>query len=262
MKREKTSATVIVLICLYLLLPLLLTFLYSVFAQWTSVLPRGFTLRYFAQLFSDQRFLAALGRSVVIAVVPVLVCTAVVLLALYAVTVYLPELEKLMQVLCMIPYAIQGIVLAIGILSLYSDSPAPFSDRTVLLTAAYCIMVLPYLYQGIRNSMNAVGTKRLMETAEILGAGKLYAFFHMIVPNILSGVVISMMLSFSMAFGDFAMVNTIGGSYYETAQMYLYKTLSVSGQFSSAMIAVLFLTVLLISGAVMFIRHKNTNSGR
>lgn len=262
MKHSRSSSAVIVVICFYLIFPLILTFFYSVFQSWTTLVPSGFTLRYFAQLFSDSRFLTALARSVVIAVAPVLICTVVVLLALYVVTVYLPGLDRLVQVLCMIPYSIQGIILAVGILSLYSDAPDPLSDRILLLTAAYSVTILPYLYQGIKNSLSAVSTMRLMEAAEILGAGKLYAFFRVIVPNILSGIGISMMLSFAMVFGDFVMVNTIGGSYFETAQMYLYKMLFVSGQLSSAMVVVLFVTVLLLSLAVLPIRRKSKKSRR
>jgi ABC-type spermidine/putrescine transport system, permease component II len=262
MKRKKSSAAFVALLCAYLILPLALTFLYSMFHQWTDILPSGFTLQYFAQVFSDSRFLTALGRSVLISILPILLCTLIVLLAMYVVVVYLPGLDHLMQVLCMIPYAIQGIILAVSILSLYVDAPAPFSDRTVMLTAAYCVMILPYIYQSVKNSLGAVNAARLLETAQILGAGKLRAFFSVIVPNIMSGIVISMMLSASMVFGDFVVVNTIGGSYYETAQMYLYKMLAVSGQFSSALIIVLFLTTLLISGVLIGIGNRKKNSER
>lgn len=261
MRRKKSSVIIVVILCLYLILPLALTFLYSMFQQWTDLLPTGFTLRYFGQVFSDTRFLTALGRTVLISILPILLCTAIVLLAMYVVVVYLPWLDRVMQVLCMIPYAIQGVILAVGILSLYVDAPEPFSDRIFMLTAAYCVMILPYMYQSIKNSLTAVNASRLLETAQILGAGKLRAFFTVIVPNILSGIVISMMLSASMVFGDFVVVNTIGGSYFETAQMYLYKMLAVSGQFSSALIVLLFLTTLVISGALVGLKNRKKDSG-
>jgi len=178
------------------------------------------------------------------------------------VVVYLPWLDRIMQVLCMIPYAIQGIILAVSILSLYADAPEPFSNRVFMLTAAYCIMILPYMYQSVKNNLTAINAPRLLETAQILGASKLRAFFTIIVPNILSGIVISMMLSLSMVFGDFVIVNTIGGSYFETAQMYLYKILFVSGQLSSALIVVLFLTTLLISAGIFALRNKNKSMER
>ncbi len=258
MKGKKSSSVLIVIICVYLLLPLVLTFFYSLFQQWDHILPSGFTAQYYRQLFFDTRFLAALGRTVLISILPILLCTVIVLLAMYVVVVYLPWLDKIMQVLCMIPYAIQGVILAVSILSLYADAPEPFSNRIFMLTATYCVMILPYMYQSIKNNLNGVNAPRLLETAQILGAGKLRAFFSIIVPNILSGVVISMMLSASMVFGDFVIVNTIGGSYFETAQMYLYKILFQSGQLSSALIVLLFVTTLLISAGIMALKNKSS----
>ncbi len=262
MKKKRSSAIWIILVCIYLILPLALTFLYSVFQDWTDILPKGFTLQYFRQVFSDLAFWTALGRTVLISVLSIAACTVIILLAMYVIVVYLPKLDRIMQLLCMVPYAIQGIILAVGILSLYTDAPLPFSDRTFMLTSAYCVMVLPYMYQSVKNNLTAINTPCLMEAAQILGAGKLFAFFRIVVPNIFSGIIISMMLSISMVFGDFVMVNTIGGSYFETAQMYLYKSLAVSGQFSSALIVVLFVTTLLISGAFVNLRRSKKESGR
>lgn len=262
MKKKVSSVIIIFLLCVYLIFPLALTFFYSVFQQWTDILPAGFTLQYFQQAFTDNRFLASLGRTVLISILPVLLCTLIVLLAMYVVVVYLPQFDRVMRVLCMIPYAIQGIILAVSILSLYVDAPGPFSDRIFMLTAAYCVMILPYMYQSTKNSLSAVNAPRLLETAQILGAGKLRAFFSIIVPNIISGIIISMMLSVSIIFGDFVVVNTIGGSYFETAQMYLYKMLAVSGQFSSALIVFLFLTTLILSGAIISLKNRKKNSER
>jgi len=65
------------------------------------------------------------------------------------------------------------------------------------------------------------------------------------------------MLSASMVFGDFVIVNTIGGSYFETASMYLLKIMAESGQLSSALIVILFLTTLLLSLGMVSIRTKS-----
>ena len=101
---------------------------------------------------------------------------------------------------------------------------------------------------------------RLVEAAEMLGADKFYAFFRIIVPCMLSGVVIASMLSIALIFGDFVIVNTIGGSYYSTAQMYLLKKMFISGQLTSAVIMVLFVVTLLISAAVFFFKSKTENA--
>jgi hypothetical protein len=68
----------------------------------------------------------------------------------------------------MIPYTIQGVILSVSILSLYGKSGTILGERMVMLIGAYCIIILPHIYQGIRNSMHAVNMPMLLEAAEML----------------------------------------------------------------------------------------------
>ncbi len=256
MKRNKSGFITVVIVSLYLLIPLFMTFLYSVFSKWSDILPEGFTFRYYLELFSDRSFGISVLRTVLISILPILLTAMVVLLAMYVILLYLPGLEKYIRILCTIPYAIQGVILAVSVLSLYSNAPGILSNRTLLLTGTYCVAILPYMYQGIQSSLLSVNAPRLIEAAEMLGAGRLYAFFRVVVPNILSGVIISAMLSASIIFGDFVIANTLGGNYFETAQIYLYQTLFASGQKTSAVIVVLFAITLVISLIAFSLRKK------
>jgi len=247
MKGKTISNMILWVLGAYLLLPLIATFLYSVFKEWDSILPSGVTLKYYGEILSDGTFLAAIVRTVLISVLPIILCTLMILLTMYVITVYVPWLDRYMQILCTIPYAIQGIIIAISVLALYADAPWPFSNRIFMLTATYCVIILPYMYQGIRNRLNGINAVKLLEAAQMLGTTKLHAFFAVVVPNIVSGVMISAMLSASLIFGDFVIVNIIGGSYYPTTQGYLYHVLSQSGQKSSAVIIVLFAVTLLLT---------------
>ncbi len=261
MKKNSFSKMVIIFISLYLIIPLLLTFLYSIFTEWNKVMPSGITLKYYKETFSDHNFLASIGRTMMISVIPFMICFIVVLLALYVIVVYHPGWDKYMQMLCNIPYAIQGIILAISVLSLYINAPYPFSNRFVMVILTYCIVILPYIYRGLKNSLDTLHARRLIEAAQMLGANRFYAFFAVVVPNILSGISIVAMLSISMVFGDFAIVNIIGGSYYQTAQMYLYKKLAQSGQASSVIIVVMFGLTLILSGLIniLNVRKRKLN---
>lgn len=256
MKKNKTGSVVILIVLgIYLLIPLLFTFLYSVFSEWMDVMPTGFTLRAYVEIFSDGAFWCSIGRTVLISVLPIFLCTAAVLLAMYVVVVHCPWLDKYMKLLCTMPYAIQGVILPISVLALYADAPEPFGNRIFMLTSTYCIVVLPYVYQGIRNNLNGMNASSLIEAAQMLGAGSFYAFFHIIVPNIMSGIMVSAMLAMAIIFGDFVIINTMAGNYFPTAQMYLYDVMKKSSQRTSAIIIVLFCVTLFISGFV-FLRKK------
>lgn len=248
--KKRGSSELLWVIGIYLLFPLLLTFIYSLFTEWITILPKGFTLNAYLELFRDSYFWSCVGRTVLISVVPIVICTIVVLLAMYVVVVYLPKLDSIMKVICTIPYAIQGVILPISVLGLYVNAPEPFSNRVFMLVCTYCIVVLPYIYQGVRNNLNAVHAPRLLEAAQMLGAGRFYAFWNIILPNIASGVMVSTMLALSIVFGDFVIINTLAGNYFPTGQMYLYAVMKQSGQKASAVIVLLFIVTLLISLAV------------
>ena len=133
-KSKRGSGVILGVIGIYLMIPLLFTFIYSMFSEWMDVMPTGFTLRAYAEIFSDGAFWMSIGRTIVISILPIILCTLAVLLAMYVVVVYCPWLDKYMKILCTMPYAIQGVILPISVLALYADAPEPFSNRIFMLT--------------------------------------------------------------------------------------------------------------------------------
>ena len=122
----------------------------------------------------------------------------------------------------MLPYTLRGVVLAISILTLYAGKGTIFSDRIVMLFCVYAVIILPFVYRGLRNNLYAINTKQIVEAAELLGASGLYTFFRIIVPNMLTGIAVSALLSFGAIFTDYSIVKLIGGNRFETAQTFLY----------------------------------------
>ena len=241
----------LLLISIYLLLPFAMTLIYSLSVEWTDVLPHGFTLRNYAELFSNMEFWGSIGRTLVLCAVSVLLTIAVLLLAMYVVLVVNRRLGKIMQFICMIPYALQGVILSISIISLYSGTGTLLSNRMLMLFGAYTILVLPYIYQGIRNSLNAIDAEMLLQAAEMLGCGKFRAYVQVILPNIFSGILVSSLLAESIVFGDFVLANNIAGNSYQNIQVFLNRKMFTSSGLSSAIVVVIFVVVLLVTWAVL-----------
>ena len=112
------------------------------------MLPRGFTLRNYQELFADTDFWLAIGRTLILCAVSVLITIVLLLLAMYPITVMNRRLGKYMQFICMIPYALQGVILSISIISIYAGMNGVLSNRMFMLFGAYSILVLPYIYQA------------------------------------------------------------------------------------------------------------------
>jgi putative spermidine/putrescine transport system permease protein len=243
---------IIIAAMIYLLIPLLATLLYSLAGNWqASILPDSWTFKWFAKLFQDARFFDALGRTIYVCVISVGTSIVVMLPTIFIVTMYFPKLERWLNFVALIPYAIPGVVAAVGLIRLYSSGPLPISGTIWILIAAYFVAVLPYMYQGIRNSIRTVNALELLDAAELLGASKARAFQKVIVPNILPGIVVSTLLSLSVLFGEFVLTNLLVGGQFETIQIYLYRRLSESGHLASAVVITYFILILVLSGLLL-----------
>ena len=260
MKRKTgiLSKLFLVLLGAYLLVPFGMTLIYSLFVEWTDVLPRGFTLRNYTELFSDMEFWGSIGRTLVLCAVSVLLTIFVVLLAMYVVTAVNRRLSPAIQFVCMIPYALQGVILSISIISIYSGTGTLLSNRMLMLFGAYTILVLPYIYQGIRNSLNAIDASMLLQAAEMLGCGRFRAYLQVVLPNIFSGILVSSLLAESIVFGDFVLANNIAGNNYQNIQVFLNRRMFTSSGLASAIVVVIFVVVLVITGLVLRLQKKES----
>ncbi|OZI11109.1 ABC transporter permease [Bacillaceae bacterium SAS-127] len=230
---------------IYLALPLFATLLYSFATDWNAtVLPEGYTLEWYKMLFQDSRFFEALGRSLSLSLVSTLLGLVIIVPTVFSIVVYAPKLEKFIQVLVVMTYAMPGVILAVGLIRAYADTNL---SMTLVVIGAYFVGILPFMYQGTRNSLRTIHAVSLMEAAELLGASRWTAFRSVIIPNILSGLLVSSLLSFSILFGEFVLINLVLGGRFETVQIFLYQQLSKSGHIASAIVVCYFLLMCIVS---------------
>ncbi|MDF2681499.1 MAG: ABC-type spermidine/putrescine transport system, permease component [Brevibacillus sp.] len=264
MKEGKVfHSSIVTLVMLYLFIPLIATFLYSIATDWyRTILPEGYTLAWYKELFTDPRFLAAMQRTLLVCFIAICISVTVMVPTIFIVTVYFSRWERILQSLVMLPYAIPGVVAAVGLIKVYSSGPIVLSGSIWLLVGAYFVVVLPYMYQGIRNSMRTIDAIRLVEAAELLGASRMQAFWKVIFPNILTGIIISTLLSFSTLFGEFVLANLLVGGHYETMQIYLIRRMEESGHLTSAIVVTYFILLFALSGAVMRLGKSSKEGSR
>ena len=261
MKKKKAgSVIVMVILILYLLLPLVVTIVYSLFYKWTDIVPRGFTVSSYVTLFQDPEFLLCILRTLIVCIVPIVLTTVIILLAMFVTTVYFPGLDKYVQIICMIPYTIQGVILSVSILAAYVKSDTFLSNRMVMLFGAYSIIIMPYIYQGIKNGMSSVNVNTLLEAAEMLGASRIFAFFRIVVPNIVSSVVVSSLLAVGIIFGDYVLVRNLTGTSFQNMQIYLYQTMKSDSMKASAVFVVIMAITFMIAAVTMFLKNRGKHT--
>ncbi|WJG24456.1 ABC transporter permease [Vibrio furnissii] len=227
-----------------MLVPIIATLVYSLSSRWgATILPDGFTLDWYLKLLSDTRFIEAFGRSLLVCVAALTLSTLLILPAIFVVFYYFPKLDRVMNLLILLPFAVPPVVSSVGLLQLYADSAVPIVGTPWILIGTYFTIALPFMYRALANSFSAIHLRDLMDAAHLLGASTTQAFLQIVLPNVRKGLMASLFLSFSFLLGEFVFANILVGTRYETLQIYLYNMRQTSGHFTSALVMTYFLFI-------------------
>ena len=237
MSAERYHRGVVHLLVVLLALPVLGTLVYSLSERWdATVLPHGLTLHWYTRLWQDGRFLMAFWHSLVVCFGTLALSTLVIVPAVFAIHYYFPRLDRWMNILILLPFAVPPVVSSVGLLSLYADGPLPLVGTPWILLGCYFTIALPFMYRMLSDSLRAIDVRELVDAAHLLGASTPRAFWSVILPGLRKGLLASLFISFSFLLGEFVFANMLVGSRYETLQVYLYIMRNGSGHFTSALV--------------------------
>lgn len=196
--RDATLRAILVLGVAFILLPLVIVVVYSFSSVAYGVFPPpGLSLRWYSHLFGLAPFRGAFVRSVVIATAATGVAlVAGFLCALALVRSRFPGKEALRGFL-LSPIVIPKIVLGVGWFIFFAR--LGFQGGVVPITLAHIVVVLPFVVNIL--AANLVGLdESIEEAAQDLGASPLRVLWHVVMPQIRSGLVVSGLLSFIVSF--------------------------------------------------------------
>lgn len=246
MKKKLPLSTKLILLifAIFYATPFVSTAIYAFATKWgKTILPQGVTLEWIKQLFGDTNFYVAIGHSFLLAIVSLIVLLVVMLPAVYVVYHMFPKVDYTMQYFSLVSYALPGVILATGLLKIYSGSQIPMF---LVLVGALFITSLPLIYQGIRNSMVAIDSKSLIEASKMLGASSMTTFLKVILPNIRFGVLLSSLMIFSGFLGEFVLTNLLIGGRFQTIRIYMLRRMNENGHIASSVMVVYFIILFLV----------------
>jgi putative spermidine/putrescine transport system permease protein len=114
------------------------------------------------------------------------------------------------------------------------------------------------MYRAISNNLQALNLRDLMDAAHLLGASSWRAALLVVLPNLRTGLMVALFLSFSFLIGEFVFANLLVGTRYETLQIYLYNLRNGSGHLTSALVISNFLAVLLLTWIANRLNRERT----
>lgn len=217
---------------LYYLLPIIGTILYASSTKWSkSLLPSDFTLQWFQQLLTDREFIAAVGRSLLLAGVVLVTILLLMIPTIIWIHLYFPRLNRWLEKLLLLPYALPGVILVTALLRTYAETGIPMF---VVLVGALFITALPIVYLSLNNQMRLINLKELVDAAETLGAPMSTIIIQVLFPNIRIGVTLVSLMIFSSVFGEYMLTNLLIGGRFQTVRIYMLRRMNENGHLASA----------------------------
>lgn len=256
-KRRPTAASAVFigLFLVYMLVPIIATYVFSVATKWDStILPEGFTLEWYQEAFNHAYFGITLTNSFIVAVSAVVVQLLLIVPTLYWVHVRVPSAKPLLELLMILPFAIPTVVLALALIRVYSFPPLGRSPY--LLTAAMIVFSMPFMYRPVANSLAAVDVRTLTESAQNLGANTFQVMRRVIAPNILPGILSGSLLVFATVFAEFTLANLITGAGFKTFPVLLVEFTRKDGRVAAALAVISFTIAWLASLALLAVARR------
>ncbi len=255
MKSKVKSPLVLIVGCVfifYVLFPIILVFMGSFGTKWYgTILPTFFTLKWYKQLFTTSQYTATMVTSVYVAFLCVIISLAITILAVYALnTMKSKWLKKIFDYIVLVPVAIPPIVIAVGLIELYTFDNFSFVGTTFILVAAHLVITLPFMMKPIISSFDIINWKDLNEAADSLGSSFFYKIRKVLIPNILPGVISGSIMVFAMSLGEFQLALLLTGFKNQTYPIMLREAFYMSTGFAcaatSVIIFIAFLSIIIM----------------
>lgn len=197
----------------------------------TSVKWGGFSLKWYVWLFENETILAALGNTLLLALLSALFAT--VLGTSTAIAIH--HMKKRRQNICMsivnIPMLNAEIVTGIAFMLLFitlgnllSVFGIHFEMGFGTVLIGHITFNLPYVVLSVMPKLKQLNNS-MYEAALDLGAGERQAFFKIVLPDIMPGVLSGFLLSFTMSLDDFVITHFVKGLGADTLSTLIYSEL-------------------------------------
>ncbi|CCB66806.1 MULTISPECIES: ABC transporter permease [unclassified Hyphomicrobium] len=192
---------------LYVLIPICVTAVMAFSNDNVIRFPiRGFSLRWFGEFFNDSQWINAAWNSLEIAAMTTVMALVLALPTAYALAHShrnRPLLQTLMIIPLFVPGLVLGIAVAMGLGSITVFGSELFGSK-ILVACAHTLWALPLAITVLVPTFETLD-KSLVEAAGDLGAPPLRAFFNVIVPVAITGIVSAALFSFITSLNEFIM---------------------------------------------------------
>lgn len=188
------------LILLFLYTPILLLIVFSFNASKSRAVWSGFTFQWYVELFHDKQILRALENTLIIGFASAAISTVIGTMGAVGLYQSGKRLRNVLLSLVNLPMLNSEIVTGVSLMLLYTAMRIELGFTTLLLS--HVAFSIPYVVLSVLPKLRQLDPN-LSEAAQDLGATPRYAFWKVILPDIMPGVMSGFLLALTMSIDDF-----------------------------------------------------------
>lgn len=242
------------LIILFLYLPIATLMVLSFNSGKTMNAWTGFSLNWYKEMFENRQIMEALSNTLTIAFWAATIATIVGVLACIGISSMRERSQTVIMGLNNIPLLNADIVTGISLMLSFLLFGISLNYGTVLF--AHITFCIPYVILSVMPKFRQI-ENHTYEAALDLGASPLYAFFKVVLPDIMPGIVSGFLLSFTMSVDDFVITHFTRGVGINTLSTLIYSQVKVGIRPTLyALSTVIFVAVLIILVVINIISNK------
>lgn len=235
-------------IFVFLYAPILVLIVFSFNDSKSRAVWGGFTLKWYGRLMQNTEILNALTNTLLIAVLTAVAATLLGTAAAIGINGMNKWMRRIAMNITNLPMANPEIVTGVSMLLLFVflyDRVGILKPGFGTLLIAHITFCLPYVVLSVQPKLRQMDPN-LYEAAQDLGCAPGKAFFKVVLPEIMPGIVTGIMMSFTISIDDFVISYFTSGTT-ETLPIAIYSmTRKLVSPEINALSTLLFGTVLLL----------------
>lgn len=239
------------LILLFTYIPILVMIVLSFNSSKSRVTWGGFSLKWYAAIFTDRNIVAALRNTVVIAFGSAIIAVVIGTLAAVAISNLPKRVRGIYLSITNIPMLNADVVTGISLMLCFITFGISLSFHTVLIS--HITFNIPYVILSVLPKLKGQ-SKLEYYAARDLGATASQAFFKVVLPEIMPGIVSGFLLAVTMSLDDFIITHFTRGAGINTISTLVYaqvrRGVNPSLYALSTIIFIAVLIVLLVTNIV------------
>ena len=224
---KKTNRFFTVLMFIFLYAPMVVLILASFNTGKDITEFEGFTLQQYVRLFQDDDLLRLLGNSLLVSVLASLIATVFGTVAAVGINNLNPKLRNVVMSLTNIPMTNPDIVtgVSLSLLFIFVGSNLLGAKESLnfwTLLIAHVTFNLPYVILNVMPKLKQMDDS-LTDAAMDLGCTPAQAFFKVILPEIMPGILAGGIMAFTMSLDDFVISYFVTGLDFVTLPVKIYS---------------------------------------